>query len=54
MIEFAEPGIQGHVMEHIVHPAHVPFVVEAQAPVPTGLETMGQEVDSSAIIMVLG
>ena len=23
--------VQGHVLEHVVHPAHVPFVVKAQA-----------------------
>lgn len=28
---FPVQGIRAHVLEHVVHPAHVPFVVEAQA-----------------------
>ena len=28
---FPEQGIHGHIFQHVVHPAHVPFIIEAQA-----------------------
>ena len=31
LVELTEPGIQLEVIEHVVHPTHVPFQVEAQA-----------------------
>ena len=31
VIVLAEQGIHGHVAQHIVHPAHVPLIIEAQA-----------------------
>jgi hypothetical protein len=31
LVELAEPRIQLEVIEHVVHPTHVPFEVETQA-----------------------
>ena len=31
MIVFSEKRIQGNVVEHVIHPAHVPFKIEPQA-----------------------
>ena len=31
MLALPEQGVGGHIVHHIVHPAHVPLEVEAQA-----------------------
>ena len=36
-MKLSEPGIQLEVIEHVVHPTHVPFQVEAKAPDVGGL-----------------
>ena len=54
MIVFAEIAIQRDIAQNIVHPAHVPFKIKAEAPTFVGFETSGQAVLSSAIISVEG
>ena len=47
--------ILGHVLQRVVHPAHVPFEAEAQAPcVHRSARRAGQAVDSSAMVMAPG
>ena len=41
VVPAAEVGVQGHVGEHVVHPAHVPLVVKAQAAQEGGLAHHG-------------
>ena len=36
-MELAEPGIKLEVIEHVVHPAHVPFQVETETAYVGGL-----------------
>ena len=51
-LSFSEIRIQFHIIEEIMHPAHVPFVAEIQGRrLPAGPVTIGHAVDSSAIIM---
>lgn len=42
------------VAQAVMHPAHVPFDVEAQPPCSGGFVTPGQAVDSSAIVIACG
>jgi hypothetical protein len=37
LVELAEPMVKLEVIEHVVHPAHVPLQIEAQAPHGGGL-----------------
>ena len=37
MISAPEIRVHAHIAQHIVHPAHVPFIVKAEPPVPHGL-----------------
>ena len=32
LVELAEPGVHAEIVEHIVHPAHIPLQVEAETP----------------------
>jgi len=41
------------VIQHIVHPTHIPLQVKAQPPI-VGQDTIGQSVDSSAIERIPG
>ncbi len=41
VIVFAVDGVERHVMEHVVHPAHIPFVIEAQPPAVSGARNHG-------------
>ena len=50
VVIFAEIGIQLHVLQKIVHPAHVPLKGKAQSVLLGCFVTLGQAVDSSAII----
>jgi hypothetical protein len=43
-----------HVLERVVHPAHVPLVVEAESAFSTGRDTPPHAVDSSAIVTACG
>ena len=49
VVVMAEIWIALHVIQEIVHPAHVPLEVESSPPSFSSPETFGQAVDSSAI-----
>ena len=54
MVVLAVHGVLQEVLERVVHPAEVPLQPEAQAAGYTGRDTMGQAVDSSAMVWVSG
>ena len=54
MLPAAMDRVLLHVLEHVVHPAHVPLVGEAEAAECTGRLTPGHDVDSSAAVIVPG
>ena len=41
LVKLAEPRIQLEVIEHVVHPTHVPFEIEAKSTVLRGLSHHG-------------
>ncbi len=47
-------GLAGEIGQRVVHEPHVPLEAETQSPLVHGVETFGQEVDSSAMVITPG
>ena len=41
MIKFSVDGIQRHIVQHVVHPPHIPLIVKAQATAKVGFAHHG-------------